>query len=101
MHDYLMITIALPAGVLLGLFFFGGLWWTVRRAVKSGNPALWFAASMLLRTAGTLAGFYFLCGGDWRRFAACLAGFIFARGILTRAAGSAREDKEAAHAPES
>ncbi len=51
---------ALAAGLLLGAFFFGGLWWTVTRGVSSQRPALWFFASMLLRMSLTLAGFYFV-----------------------------------------
>jgi F1F0 ATPase subunit 2 len=30
------------AGLLLGGFFFGGLWWTVRKGVSAKRPALLF-----------------------------------------------------------
>ena len=49
MIDWIGLFLALAAGLLLGAMFFGGLWWTVRRAVSSGCPALWFAGSLLLR----------------------------------------------------
>ena len=39
------------AGALLGVFFFGGLWWTVQKGVASERPAFWFLGSLLVRTA--------------------------------------------------
>src|SRR5579884_1675494 len=79
MNEILVLTPALAAGVLLGAFFFGGLWWTVIRGVSSPRPALWFFTSMLLRMSVTLGGFYFVGGEDWRRWLLCLFGFVLAR----------------------
>ncbi|HEV2692771.1 MAG TPA: ATP synthase subunit I [Verrucomicrobiae bacterium] len=84
MNEILMLVLALVAGLLLGGFFFGGLWWTVRKGVSSTWPALWFLGSLLLRTGTVLAGFYFIGHGDWRRLAACLLGFISARFLIMR-----------------
>src|SRR5665811_1672873 len=61
------LVLPLLAGVLLGTIFFGGLWWTIRRGVSSKQPAALFFFSLLLRTGITLAGFYFVARGDWRR----------------------------------
>ena len=72
------------AGMLLGVFFFGGLWWTVRRALSSRQAALWFSGSFLARTAVTLIGFFFAAQGDWRRMAGCIAGFLGARLLVIR-----------------
>ena len=72
------------AGVALGAIFFGGLWWTVRSGVASKQPALWFSLSLVLRTSITLAGFYFVGGGDWKRLLSCLLGFVLARLAVTR-----------------
>jgi F1F0 ATPase subunit 2 len=88
MNEFLILAVAFAAGLLLGAVFFGGLWWTVRRGVSSRHPALWFLGSLLLRMSLTLAGFYFVARGDWRRMVACLSGFIIARLVvmqLTRA----------------
>ena len=79
MNELLFLASALAAGLLLGAFFFGGLWWTVIRGVSSPRPALWFFTSMLLRTSATLPGFYFIGGEDWRRWLVCLLGFVLAR----------------------
>ena len=72
------------AGGLLGLFFFGGLWWTLRRAFDSPRPALWVGGSLLLRMGCAVAGFVVLSAGDWRRLVACLLGFLAARWLAVR-----------------
>jgi len=78
------LTLASAAGGLLGLLFFGGLWWTVRRAFDSPRPALWVGGSLLLRMACVAAGFVFVSAGDWRRVLACLLGFWVARWLVVR-----------------
>jgi F1F0 ATPase subunit 2 len=84
MSDILALALALFAGALLGVFFFGGLWWTVQKGVKSETPALWFLGSLLLRTGLVLAGFYLAAQGHWSRLAVCLLGFLIARLIVVR-----------------
>jgi F1F0 ATPase subunit 2 len=81
MSDTLALALALLAGALLGVFFFGGLWWTVQKGVTS---ALWFLGSLVLRTSLVLAGFYLATQGHWSRLAACLLGFLFARLIVVK-----------------
>ena len=71
-------------GIALGIFYFGGLWWTVRAIVGSPRSVFLQLASLLLRTAATLVGFYWVGGGDARRLVACLAGFVLARAIVAR-----------------
>lgn len=75
---------ALLGGMSIGLFFFGGLWWTVQRAMSSRQPGLLFAGSFLLRTLLTLTAFYFIGGASWQRVLACLIGFIFGRILVKR-----------------
>lgn len=84
MTDWLILTLAAVAGVGLGIFFFGGLWWTVRRTSSTRNPALLFAGSLILRLAVTIGGFYLVADGDWQRMIACLVGFLLARWLVTR-----------------
>ena len=78
------IALAGGAGVLIGLFYFSGLWWTVKKLPFRQKPALWMFGSLLVRLAVVLPAFYLAAGGDWVRFAACLAGFIAARMVLVR-----------------
>lgn len=87
MTDGFHLMLATFAGVLLGAFFFGGLWWTVRHALTSDRPALWFMGSLLLRLSGAVAGFYLVGSGHWQQLAMCLAGFIAARLALQRFLG--------------
>lgn len=86
MSEVMQPVLALLAGMLLGAMFFGGLWWTVQKGVTSPRPALWFLGSLLLRSAITLSGFYFVAGDDWKRLLACMLGFILARFIAARMA---------------
>jgi F1F0 ATPase subunit 2 len=83
MNETFTLVLALVTGVLLGVMFFGGLWWTVRKGVSSARPALWFLGSLLLRTIITVNGFYFVARGDWQRLLMCLLGFVIARPIVT------------------
>ncbi len=104
MNEFLILAFAGGAGATLGAIFFGGLWWTVHKGVLSPRPAFWFLASSLLRMSIVLIGFYFVGRGDWRRWVACLLGFVIARFIamgLTRARIEHPRStaKEAGHAP--
>ena len=83
MKELSAMILSLLAGVLLGIMFFAGLWWTIQKGVRSRNPAILFAGSLLLRTATALAGFYFVANGDWRKMLACLFGFSAARLLIT------------------
>jgi F1F0 ATPase subunit 2 len=70
----------------------------VRKGVTARQPALWFGASMLLRTGIVLAGFYLVAVPDWKRLLLCLLGFIIARQIVIRLTGPALA-KGVGHAP--
>ena len=76
--------IALAVGVGLGMFYFGGLWLTVRRISNARQPALLTLGSLIARTLGCLLGFYLVMDGHWERLVVCLLGFLFARFILLR-----------------
>ena len=72
------------AGILLGGFFFGGLWWTIRSRSPSQWSGLLFSASFLLRMTVAVTGFYVVSHGEWRKLLACLVGFLLARIAVTR-----------------
>ena len=104
MNETFTLVLAGMAGVLLGVIFFGGLWWTVRKGVSSPRPAFWFLGSTLLRTSIVLVGFYFIGRGHWDRMLVCLLGFVIARFIVmwftrTPVEHSNSPAKEARHAP--
>ena len=53
------------AGMTLSSFYFGGLWWTVRRVPTTRRPALWLLASFFLRSLVVLSGFLLVVGDRW------------------------------------
>jgi F1F0 ATPase subunit 2 len=79
----LTLTLTLTSGLALGALFFGGLWWTIKMAARSAQPALWFFCSMWVRTSITLAGFYFVASGSWEKMLMCGIGFAGSRAIVT------------------
>lgn len=95
MNETLLMLLSLLSGMLLGVFFFGGLWWTVRKGLSAQQPALWFFTSLIVRSTVVVAGFYLVAGSDWKRQLLCLLGFIVTRFIVTRRVRSL----EASHAP--
>ena len=90
LHLFVLLVATLE-GALLGVFFFAGLWWTVRRIESTKKVALLFLSSMLLRTSIVTLGFYFILGDNWQRLAAGLFGFIIARIVITRLTGSVEQ----------
>ncbi len=84
MTNFYFLVLALGAGLIIGTFFFGGLWWTVKKGMDSKNPALWFICGLLIRFSVTVLAFYLVGNNHWERMLICLAGFIIARVIITR-----------------
>ncbi|MBU1359323.1 MAG: hypothetical protein KKC79_12875 [Gammaproteobacteria bacterium] len=79
-----MLMLSTIAGAALGAFFFGGLWWSLRRGLGSPRPALWQLGSAIVRTVVVLCGFLVTSAGSWQRMLAGVAGFIVARMLITR-----------------
>lgn len=91
-----MLIVALVSGVAMGVFFFVGLWWTVRKGVVATMPAAWFLISFIVRMAVVLGGFYWIVQqGEWQHLAMALLGFILVRVLLTRIAPPPRESGHA------
>ncbi len=74
-----ILFLILGAGFVLGTFFFGGLWWTTRKAMVSKSPALWFSGSLIVRLGITLIALYYISQKHWERMLICLLGFVIAR----------------------
>ena len=75
---------ALIGGVATGIFYFGGLWWTVKRLTVPRQPVLWGFGSFLIRAVVSLAAFYMVTGLQWERLAVCLFGFMSVKVVLVR-----------------
>ncbi|HUV39001.1 MAG TPA: ATP synthase subunit I [Planctomycetota bacterium] len=78
---------ALAAGVVLGLFYFGGLWWTVRRVMKSPRPHVLILASFVIRMLATLAALWLLLQVHWVLAVVAVAVMIVTRVVLTAKLG--------------
>jgi len=98
MNEVGPLFLALAAGGILGVTFFVGLLYTVRKGLTSDQPALWFFASHITRMAIALAGFYIISGGHWERLLMCLAGFTIARIAVSKLT---RPPQEVKNAPQS
>jgi F1F0 ATPase subunit 2 len=82
-----MIIISLITGVLLGSFYFGGLWLTIKHfTAKSKSYHLLFILSFLLRTTVVVSGFFLLLQmvHQWQALAVALVGFLISRTVITR-----------------
>ncbi len=84
MNDSLMLILSLASGILFGLFYFGGLWLTLKHMPDSKQPALLTVVSFLGRSAVCLFGFYLISGNGLEAIAFSLAGFILSKFALVR-----------------
>lgn len=83
MNEAMTWVLALLAGMALGVIFYGGLWWTIRRGVPSPRAVFWFFGSLTLRMGIAVAGLYFVGRGHLLRLLMCLLGFMIARLVIT------------------
>lgn len=90
MSDMLLLGGSVVVGAALSVVMFGGLWWTLCRLPAVRWPQLFALVSFWGRLAITVAGFYLVTVGDWRRGSAALIGFLIGRTILMRMLGSLR-----------
>lgn len=71
-------------GAAVGLFYFCGLWWTVRRLPGRKRPGAFLLLSLLVRVAVALPLFYLIMDGRWERLLAGVLGFMVVRIFLVR-----------------
>lgn len=81
------VVAALVGGVVLGLFYYGGLWWTVRRLTVARHPASLVLISFGLRMLVTLAALFWITGGAWALLGVSLVAFLAMRTLLVRRLG--------------
>jgi len=84
MNETLSVILVFAAGLMLGVLFFGGLWFTVKKAVTSKLPALWMVGGFIIRAGITLVGFYYVSLGNWQWLLICLLGFVIARMLVLK-----------------
>ncbi len=85
MNETDFLILALLIGLILGMLFFGGLWFTVRKATVSKTPILWFLGSLIIRSCIVVLGFYYVMQrGNLLNSLITMAGFIVARMMVVR-----------------
>lgn len=84
----LHFTVGLVAGLVLGAFFFGGLWWTTLRLPDSQRPALLMMSSLLLRMGILALGLFFVSSAGPFAVVACGCGLLLVRSLLIRHAST-------------
>ena len=96
--DATLWVLALVWGGILGLFYFGGLWLTLKAILGKRLSQQWLAVSWLVRMTVILAGFWGVVRTDPGAFFLTLGGFFLVRTVLTRKIGHAIGDRHhAAH----
>ena len=91
--ELIRLALSLGAGVVLGIFYFGGLWLTVRKLPGARQPVLLSLSSFFVRLAVVLAGFYLVMSGRWERVLLCLLGFLCVRFAAVRLWGPNRSGR--------
>ena len=85
MIEPFLLALSLAFGSVLGLFYFCGLWFTLKRLPSSKQPALLTFGSFLGRSAVCILGFYLILGGSGlEALISSLVGFILAKVILIK-----------------
>ena len=82
MSEPIPLVLAFAAGLGLALFYFGGLWLTVRWLPTTRWPVLLTLGSLLGRMGVVMVGFYLIMAGHWERLVACVIGFTLMRFVV-------------------
>lgn len=90
MASVILALVGVAVGIVAGLVFFGGLWWTSHRLVTSRRPGLLVALSLLVRMAVLATALVVLARVGVAMLAGGVGGVIVARMALTRAAVGGR-----------
>ena len=69
-------------GIALGIFFSGGLYWTVKKGLTARHPGFLFASSFLIRTALVVGGALLISQGIFNNLVICLIGLILSRSVV-------------------
>ncbi len=83
MNEFFILILSLASGIGLGIFYFGGLWLTLRRLPCTQQPVLLTLGCFFGRNAVCLFAFYLIISvGHLEGLMLSLAGFIFIKFML-------------------
>ena len=81
------LILAVSAGSMASLLYFGGLWVTVNQLADSSNPMGAYIASFVVRTGILACGLFALLQLGWQHVAAACVGFLIVRYVMTLSLG--------------
>jgi len=84
MIDAVAIAISFLGGIVMSLFYFGGLWWTVSQFQNTRNTIGFYLASLLVRTLVLILCIIFLLQVGIVNLLVAMVGFMICRLILVR-----------------
>ena len=84
-------------GILLGLFYFGGLWMTLKHVSGVNKPKFWLGVSYVIRIFFIMIGFWIVMKRDLVLFIFTFLAFFITRVILTHTLGRESRGKKHAH----
>lgn len=93
MIEPLLLVLCVAWGTVLGIFYFGGLWITLKHLQDSEQPALLAFSSFMGRSIVCLFGFYLIASNGWEGLVFSLAGFILTKLALTYHLGHSVRDE--------
>jgi F1F0 ATPase subunit 2 len=70
-------------GMFSAALFMASLWWSLKFALMSKRPLVWFVVGWFVRIVVVLSIFSALSADDWRLLVSCLLGFVFGRHLIT------------------
>jgi F1F0 ATPase subunit 2 len=77
----------LLAGAALGIFFYTGLYFTIRVLLTTRHPILLILGSLGFRTLVVVATILFLTVGRWQYALTCVAGLLLGRVAVSKFLG--------------
>ena len=82
--DLMAYVPALLGGLLTGLLYYGGLWWTLQRLADTQHPGLLLGMSFLARTVIALAALFWFTDLQLSQILVFMVAFVIMRLVLTR-----------------
>ena len=84
LSEWITLVASLTMGLVMGLFYFGGLWLTLQSMDRYRHPARLTMGSLAFRLGVMLVSLYLISGGDPVRIGLWLFGFLLGRTLLVR-----------------
>ena len=69
-------------GILLGIIFFGGLYWSIKQLSKAKYPAILMSISALVRMGVLIVGIYLLSDNNIKNILSILLGVILVKIVM-------------------